>query len=152
VTERLAPGPATAPSGGAPSNKSPISTTTRLAQRDRHPSFDRTWTSSTAAPAYSPALSRQAGRPRRGQYYSSGATDQAHKKSQYCYVDVHWSSGPANRAFWLMSKGLGCKGEQSEGRPAAIGECLGSSVARRCGGRAPSSILTTGSGWPPHPT
>jgi len=59
----------------------------------RHPSFDATW---TAPP-------------------SSG-------RSEFCYVDVHWSSGPANRAFWLMSKGLGCKGAQ--GKPAALGEWL----------------------------
>lgn len=39
----------------------------------------------------------------------------------WCQVDVHWSSGVANRAFWLMSEGLNATCGNGT-RPAAIGE------------------------------
>ncbi|KAI8469121.1 MAG: hypothetical protein J3K34DRAFT_424794 [Monoraphidium minutum] len=95
-----------------------------------HPSFDATWVpnpdSSSGAPAPNPAPAppgrasargRRAGR--RGDAGGSGDAGAAQGGPQYCYVDVHWSSGPANRAFWLMSKGLGCQaGAQVGGRPA----------------------------------
>ncbi|KIY92233.1 Bacillolysin [Monoraphidium neglectum] len=38
----------------------------------------------------------------------------------WCYVDVHWSSGVANRAFYLAAKGLNQTCDQAV-KPAAIG-------------------------------
>lgn len=81
----------------------------------RHPSFDATW-----VPQPQPQQPAQPG----------GANG---TKSEYCYVDVHWSSGPANRAFWLMSKGLGCGGG---GKPAALGE--GRGCTEGCRSRRPA--------------
>jgi hypothetical protein len=40
----------------------------------------------------------------------------------WCYVDVHWSSGVANRAFYLAAKGLNQTCDQAV-KPAAIGGC-----------------------------
>jgi Zn-dependent metalloprotease len=39
----------------------------------------------------------------------------------WCKVDVHWSSGVANRAFWLMAKGFNTTCNDGS-KPAAIGE------------------------------
>ncbi|GBF94228.1 peptidase [Raphidocelis subcapitata] len=72
-----------------------------------HPSFDASWV---------PQPQPQPQQPAGGDGAQAGGAGGA--KSEYCYVDIHWSSGPANRAFWLVSKGLGCGGG---GKPAALG-------------------------------
>ncbi|GBF89960.1 peptidase [Raphidocelis subcapitata] len=48
-------------------------------------------------------------------------TSETHSGSDmWCKVDVHWSSGVANRAFWLMAKGFNTTCNDGS-KPAAIG-------------------------------
>ncbi|KAI8472161.1 MAG: hypothetical protein J3K34DRAFT_457928 [Monoraphidium minutum] len=48
------------------------------------------------------------------------ASEEHNDVDMYCYVDVHWSSGVANRAFYLMAEGLDNTCDKAAA-PAAIG-------------------------------